>query len=141
MANSQAYARIRSDVIAIVRRIPAGRIATHGQIGNHLQVFPRHIAYVLATLDDADCETVPWWRVVADGGAVGRHLRREDQIARLKADGLVVAPVGVVQELGERLMVSLEEQKPGAARVDQPIAPRAPHSRSRGMKGKPTSTV
>jgi methylated-DNA-protein-cysteine methyltransferase related protein len=138
MANSAAFARIKADVIAIVERLPAGRVATHGEIGRHLAVFPRHVAYILATLDDDERERVPWWRVVADGGAVGRHLRRDDQIARLKADHVPLSAAGIVQELGERRVGDFT--KPIAARAATP-APTSPQSRSRGSKDKPTSSV
>jgi methylated-DNA-protein-cysteine methyltransferase related protein len=141
MANSQAYALIKADVLAIVRILPAGFVATHGQIGNHLQVFPRHIAYILATLDAADRADVPWWRVVADGGAIGRHQSRDDQIARLRADGLLVSPVGIVQDLAARLVKSLISPPSGVTHRPEAAPPAAPLSRSRGMKGKPTSTI
>jgi methylated-DNA-protein-cysteine methyltransferase related protein len=144
MAGSAAYARIKADVLDLARRIPAGRVATHKHIGVYLKVMPRHIAYILATLDGLERETVPWWRVVADGGAIGRHLRRDEQMQRLRAEGVVLSPVGIVQDLAERAIEDVAAL--AAGRILQ--APTQPvsvtdvkPSRSRGMRGKPTSSV
>ena len=137
MAGSAAYARIKSDVMAIAVRIPPGRVATHKQIGVHLKVMPRHVAYILATLDDADRETVPWWRVVADGGAIGRHLRRDEQLQRLRAEGIVLSPVGIVQDLAECWIDDVAAMLAGTLK---PRPPR-PRSRARGMRDKPVSSI
>jgi methylated-DNA-protein-cysteine methyltransferase related protein len=141
MAGSDAYARIKADVLAIASRIPSGRVATHKQIGTHLKVMPRHVAYILATLDDLERETVPWWRVVADGGAVGRHLRRDEQMQRLRADGVVLSPVGIVQDLAERWITDVTALMAGTVKAISVVPEDAKPSRSRGMRGKPTSSV
>jgi methylated-DNA-protein-cysteine methyltransferase related protein len=138
MTGSDAYVRIKADVLALVGRIPQGRVATHKQIGMHLNVMPRHVAYILATLDDQDRNRVPWWRVVADGGAVGRHLRRDEQMSRLRADTVVLSPVGIVQDLNERWIADMDALVAG--RVPPIIAAERP-SRSRGMRGTPKSSV
>jgi methylated-DNA-protein-cysteine methyltransferase related protein len=139
MAGSVAYARIKGDVIAIVTKIPAGRLATHGAIGQYLAVFPRHVAYVLATLDDLERETVPWWRVVADGGAIGRHQRRDDQMQRLKAEGCAVAPVGIVQDFAERVIRDVAN--PPTVPLEPSTTSDGKPARSRGMRGRPASSV
>jgi methylated-DNA-protein-cysteine methyltransferase related protein len=133
--------KIKADILEVIRRIPAGRIATHGQIGAHLGISPVHIAAMMAAMDDADRATAPWWRVVADGGAIGRHAGRDAQMKQLRAEGVVVAPVGIVQELSERRVRSLAAPQPGAPLREEPALPSHPLSRSRGMKGRPTSTV
>ena len=130
-------ARIRAEVLAVIWRIPAGRVATHKQIGAHLKIMPRHVATLLATLDAAECESVPWWRVVADGGAIGRHQRRDDQMQRLRADGIIVAPVGIVQDLAERGIDDIAALLAG--KVKAPSTP--PKSRARGMRDKPKSSI
>ena len=137
MAGSVAYARIKADVIAIVDRIPAGRLATHGAIGRHLAVVPRHVAYVLAMLDDSERETIPWWRVVADGGAIGRHQRRDDQMQRLKREGCAVAPAGIVQDFAARVVADVTA--PGAAIAPAPTTADGKPARSRGMKSHPVT--
>lgn len=50
--------------------IPAGRVASYGDIGRNLGVNPRQVGRVMARLDD----DVPWWRVVyADGTPATCH--------------------------------------------------------------------
>ncbi len=138
MAGSAAYARVKADVLAIIAKIPEGRLVTHSAIGRHLGVDPRHIVNVMAILDDADRADVPWWRVVADGGAVGRHPYRDDQIARLRADGVPVAPAGVAQEISTRTVTDFA--KPMIAIAKPAIADQKP-SRSRGMKSHPGTSL
>lgn len=57
-------------IVAVVRRIPRGRVATYGQVA-HVAGLPRHarlVGHTLHTLsDDSD---VPWHRVVAAGGRI-----------------------------------------------------------------------
>ncbi len=147
MAGSAAYARIKSDVLDIAGRIPAGRVATYKHIGLHLKVMPRHVAYILATLEDLERETVPWWRVVADGGAIGRHQRRDEQMQRLRAEGIVLSPAGIVQDLAVRWIEDIlglaqgRIKAPGAELSAQAFDTQPKTSRSRGMRGKPTSSV
>ena len=137
MAGSVAYARIKADVITIVAEIPAGRLATHGAIGRHLAVVPRHVAYVLSMLNDMERETIPWWRVVADGGAIGRHQRRDDQMQRLKQEGCAVAPAGFVQDFAARVIADVTA--PGAAIQPTPTTADGKPARSRGMKSHPVT--
>lgn len=137
MSGSATYARIKADVFAIAARIPAGRVATHKQIGTHLKVMPRHVAFILATLDETERETIPWWRVVADGGAIGRHLRRDDQMRLLRADGIILSPVGIVQDLAERWIDDVSALLAGRVQAPPPV----PISRARGMRDKPSSSV
>ena len=140
MAGSAQFARIKSDVLAITTKITLGRVATHKQIGQHLKVEPRHVAYILSTLDAAERTNVPWWRVVADGGAIGRHLHRDDQMAQLRAEGVVLSPVGIVQDLEVRKVASLAVlMQPGPARPEPPLI--IPASRARGMRDKPVSSI
>ena len=137
MAGSVAYARIKADVIAIVDQIPAGRLATHGAIGRHLAVVPRHVAYVLSMLNDSERETIPWWRVVADGGAIGRHQRRDDQMQRLRHEGCAVAPAGIVQDFAARVVADVTA--PGAAIEPAPTTADGRPARSRGKKSHPVA--
>lgn len=90
---SGARLQFKSEVLAVVAAIPEGRVTTYGTIAKHLQVTPRQVAFILATLTAQESKTLPWFRVVAaDGvvsstklGAVGRK-----QIARLRAEGISV---------------------------------------------------
>ncbi|MEM9072021.1 MAG: MGMT family protein [Myxococcota bacterium] len=72
MAKSIAFAGIKADVRAIVASIPKGRVTTYGAIGDHMTVMPRHVAYILATLDDSDANALPWYRVVGTEGRLGK---------------------------------------------------------------------
>lgn len=68
-------------VRAAVSAIPAGRVASYGDIGDRVGTTARQVGRVMADLDDG----VPWWRVVhADGspptchdGQAGALLRAE----------------------------------------------------------------
>lgn len=134
---SGAYARIKSDVLALVARVPAGYVVTHKQIGDHLKVSPQHVANVIAGLDDRDRTIVPWWRVVADGGAIGRHPKRDEHFKRLTDEGNVLSPVGIVQDLAARRAADVANPPKEARKVDVAAKP----SRARGMRDKPQSTL
>jgi methylated-DNA-protein-cysteine methyltransferase-like protein len=80
-------------VLAAVRRIPRGRVATYGQIAS-LAGLPRQarlVGYVLAALDDES--RLPWHRVINAAGAIS--ARREGpggavlQRLRLEREGVV----------------------------------------------------
>lgn len=142
MAKSSAYARIKGDVLTLVRAIPKGRVATFDAIGKHLDVMPRHVAYILTKLTEPEREIVPWHRIVAKGGAIGCGSQRDQQFALLVREGVVVSPAGIVQDLAR---FAVAEFPPPVAGVPangvtelQVAAPVAnPGSRSRGMKDRP----
>ena len=139
MARSAAFTRIKSETLAIVRSLPPGRIATFDAIGVALNVAPRHVATILATLSDGEREIVPWHRVVAKGGAIGRGAHRDAQSARLVREGVPVSPAGIVQDLAHRVISPADAAKSGlrkSAVIAEP-PPSAPSSRSRGMKDRP----
>jgi methylated-DNA-protein-cysteine methyltransferase related protein len=101
MPGSAAFARIHRDVMAIVARVPRGRITTFAAIGAFLDVVPRQVAFLLARRHDPAREAVPWWRVVGVGGALGREKRAADgrtQAALLQAEGLELDGGKVVEE-------------------------------------------
>ena len=100
-------ARIRPEILALVAAIPAGRLTSCNAIGRQLDVSPRHVVTVLATLGERERQNLPWWRVVADGGAIGRHKWRETQIRYLQAEGIAVAPAGIVCDLAARFLESV----------------------------------
>ena len=78
MARSAAYARIKGDVLRIVAAIPRGHLATHAAIGAHLDVVPRHVAYILAMLSLPEKSALPWHRVVGADGSLGAPKRGAD---------------------------------------------------------------
>lgn len=152
MAGAPSYAHIKADVLAVVATVPRGKVTTPTAIGSCLGVMPRHVSTVVAGLEAAERDVVPWHRVVADGGAVGRHPRRDEQIARLRADGLTVSPAGIVAGLDSAMLAGLAKPRaggrPGAAiaeaepRDPQHQAPEAERpSRARGRFDRPETKL
>lgn len=137
MSNGAAYVRIKRDILALVARVPTGYVVTHKQIAVQLKVSPQHVATVVAGLDDADRARVPWWRIVADGGAIGRHPRRDEHFEKLTAEGNVLSPVGIVQDLVARRVPDIAHPPKEARKVASVVK----SSRSRGMLGTPTSSL
>ncbi len=132
MTHPLSTTRMQREIQAALAAVPAGYVTTAGDIGRHLAIQTRHVEHILAGLDETD-RTTPWWRVVADGGAVGRHTRRDAQIALLRSDGVPLSPAGIVQELVDRRVKNLTS--PPAAAFAHPLTqPGAQPTRSRGMK-------
>ena|SRR6516165_28215 len=98
---SDAMARLKSRVLAIVAAIPEGRVTTYGTIAQHLRVTARQVAFVLATLTVKESARLPWFRVVAANGVVSTvklgPVGRK-QIARLRAEGVAVTPGNKVED-------------------------------------------
>ncbi len=84
-------------VLAVVRRIPRGRLASYGQVAE-LAGFPRRarqVGMVLKGLPPAN--RVPWHRVVNAAGYIpsrGRWWGAEEQARRLEGEGIAVDPKG-----------------------------------------------
>lgn len=74
-------------ILAIVRRIPRGRVASYGQIAGYLPgVTPRLVGYALhgsGARDDA-----PWQRVVNAKGMISPHAGSADQRRLLEEEGI-----------------------------------------------------
>ncbi len=88
-------------LVAVVRRIPVGRVATYGQIAA-LAGLPRHARHVGRALRELPPGSrVPWHRVVnaagrisnRSGGRAGRDCEGE-QVRRLLAEGVDFLPNG-----------------------------------------------
>ena len=80
----------RKRVYDIVRRIPAGRVMTYGQIANMLGdgYTPRTVGYVMHASEE---ENVPWQRVINSQGAcsTGRiTLPKDIQRRMLEGEGI-----------------------------------------------------
>lgn len=69
MARSPFFARIKADVLTIVASIPEDGMVTFRDIGAHLDVMPRHVAYILKTLDAGERAAFAAERVVAKAPA------------------------------------------------------------------------
>jgi methylated-DNA-protein-cysteine methyltransferase related protein len=71
-------------IYAIVKQIPAGQVATYGQIANIVGgCSARVVGYAMAALKNMDRPDVPWQRVVNRSGKisihnpVGKNVQRE----------------------------------------------------------------
>lgn len=74
-------------MLAVVRDIPAGTVATYGDVAARAgSTSPRFAGWVLAHLSDED---TPWHRVVRADGRLIAGLLTEQQ-ARLRAEGIPV---------------------------------------------------
>ncbi len=86
-------------ILAVVRRIPRGRVATYGQVAR-LAGLPRHARHVGWALHGQPHGTpLPWHRVINARGAIS--LRRGDgagdtQRLRLEAEGVAFGAGGRV---------------------------------------------
>lgn len=78
--------------MAATASIPSGRVTTYSALANHLEVVPRHVAFVLARLTTAEAADLPWHRVVAQGGALrsGSEAGLRRQRDRLTQEGIQV---------------------------------------------------
>lgn len=122
MGGSAAYARIRHDVLAIAAAVPPGRLVTHAAIGAHLDVMPRHVAYILAMLTAEEKDRLPWHRVVGADGTIRKpRPGATSQAALLLADGVSLGPDGRVADLQHRL-ADVPTLPHGIARQTRPAA-------------------
>jgi methylated-DNA-protein-cysteine methyltransferase related protein len=93
MPKSPFFIRIKADVLKIVSSIPAGKICTYHSIGAHLDVMPRHVAYILSVLEPLEKIQYPWYRVVGNRGDLGKLKRSESGLPQselLRAEGILV---------------------------------------------------
>lgn len=100
MPQSKAFEGIKRDVLLIVATIPEGRITTFKSIGAYMDVLPRHIAYILATLSEKEQQTVPWYRVVGEKGKLGKtkfDAEGRSQQELLEAEGLSISNGQIVE--------------------------------------------
>ena len=80
-----------SRLLAVVRRIPRGRVASYGQVATlaGLPRYARHVGYALHALPEGT--PLPWHRVVNACGAIslrGSGGAAETQAIRLAAEGV-----------------------------------------------------
>ncbi|MCF3960664.1 MGMT family protein [Streptomyces fuscigenes] len=65
------------EVRAAVSEIPAGSVASYGDVGRRVGAGPRQVGRAMSLLD----ENVPWWRVVrADGTPPSCHGGRAAEL-------------------------------------------------------------
>jgi methylated-DNA-protein-cysteine methyltransferase related protein len=123
MAGSPFYARIKGDVLAIVSAIPRGKVCTFSSIGEHLDVVPRHIAYILSTLEPLEMLQYPWHRVVGNDGNLGKPKSAdtgESQAVLLALDGVLVVENSSAASFLERF-VECARLKSGFKKQARPV--------------------
>jgi methylated-DNA-protein-cysteine methyltransferase related protein len=94
MPKSPAFIRIKEQVLQIVASVPEAQITTHRSIGEHLDVVPRHVAYILSMLSPEEKMSYPWHRVVSENGSLGVLKRGPDgktQAELLENEGHVIS--------------------------------------------------
>jgi alkylated DNA nucleotide flippase Atl1 len=70
---------IVEDVREVVASIPAGSVATYGDIGRRVEAGPRQVGRAMSLLGGG----APWWRVVyADGTPASCHGGRAVELLR-----------------------------------------------------------
>lgn len=108
-------------VLAVVKRIPKGKLASYGQVAA-LAGFPqrpRQVGMVLSGLPEGT--TLPWHRVVNTRGYVpsrGRWWGAFEQIGRLRDEGIKVDDLG-------NLDLEVHRWQPGSGKQNATEAPRA----------------
>lgn len=123
MPTSPAFIRIKAQTLQIVAAIPASRVCTYRAIGAHLDVMPRHVAYILTMLDPVEKLEFPWFRVVGDDGALGTLKRNADgrtQAELLADEGLVVSNNSVAISMGHAL-IAVQALNSGVDQQTRPV--------------------
>jgi methylated-DNA-protein-cysteine methyltransferase related protein len=122
MPKSPAFIRIKADVMNIVAAIPHGRLCTFRSIGEHLDVMPRHVAYILTMLRDEEKNTLPWYRVVSDDGSLGATKFSVDgrsQAALLIDEGITASSKAITAGF-DRLFIAAGTLKSRVAKQTRP---------------------
>ncbi len=126
MPKSPAFIRIKAAVLAVIEAVPPGRVTSFRAIGVHLDVMPRHVAYILSQLTDTEKEDIPWHRVVNDQGKLDRVRATASgatQRELLEAEGITFTLDHRLQDF-DRLFFVVDETTTGVASVPrQPIEP------------------
>jgi methylated-DNA-protein-cysteine methyltransferase related protein len=119
---SPFYARIKTDVLKIVSSIPKGKVCTFSSIGTHLDVVPRHVAYILSTLEPLEKVQFPWHRVVGNDGNLGKLKSAETgecQSDLLTADGIIVFDNSIATSFAKHF-VECSKLKSGVKKQTRP---------------------
>jgi methylated-DNA-protein-cysteine methyltransferase related protein len=129
MPKSPAFIRIKAHVLQIVAAIPYAKLTTFRSIGEHLDVVPRHVAYILTMLSIDEKIDYPWFRVVSDDASLGVPKYGADdrsQAELLLEEGLIVS--------GNSVKASFVQAFIPAGRLESGVAQQI-------RPAKPTKTV
>lgn len=129
----------RRALMAALSRVPSGRVTTYAALAAHVKIPERLVETMLAQLTGDEREQLPWYRAVANGGAIGWGSRRDAKFGRLVREGISVSPAGIVQDMARVALLDLSEGALAAAAREASAPPKPVGSRSRGMKDRPGS--
>lgn len=136
MPRPPAERRMTQEMLSLIARVPAGRVVTLDTLALRVGAIPAVVTTLINNLTEDERDCVPWHRVVAKGGAIGRGPHRDAHFARLVREGVPVSPAGIVQDMARVAVTEiLDAAKLHAQKDAEPVAP--PLSRSRGMKDRP----
>jgi len=97
MSDQEASGMVFARILAVVRRIPRGRVATYGQVAR-LAGLPRHARHVgYALHGQPPGSPLPWYRVINARGAIslrGMDGAGETQRLRLETEGVAFGAGG-----------------------------------------------
>lgn len=99
---SAAFARIKQEVLELTGQIPFGRVVSYADMGRILEVMPRHVAYILATLSPEEQAVIPWHRTISANGRLLTPTHRDRaarQAALLNQEGVAVTAAFEIQDL------------------------------------------
>lgn len=134
MPASPFFARIREHVLQLTAAVPEGKICTYQSLGEHLDVMPRHVAYILSQLEDNEKFVYPWYRVVSSDGSLGRPKSNPDgtsQAELLRAEGILVSGNRIATSF-ELVFVPAERLPSGLLKQKRP--PDAPVANARSSR-------
>jgi methylated-DNA-protein-cysteine methyltransferase-like protein len=132
VAASPFFARIREHVLQLTAAVPEGKICTFQSMGEHLDVMPRHVAYILSQLEDSEKFVYPWHRVVSGDGSLGSSKTNPDgtsQADLLRAEGILVSGIRLATDF-ERIFVAAGQLPSGLPRQVRPRDAPVPKARS-----------
>lgn len=92
---------MRAEVLRLLALIPPGKFTTYGSIAVHMNVQPRHVAFILARLTPGESDSLPWHRVVSADARLSPNMEpglRARQQALLQAEGLTFDSRGFIQD-------------------------------------------
>ena len=114
--------RIKAQVLQIVASIPYAKLTTFRSIGEHLDVVPRHIAYILTMLTTDEKIDYPWFRVVSDDASLGvlKHGANDRSQAELLIEEGLVVSSNTVKTSFEQAFIPASALKSGVLQQMRP---------------------
>jgi methylated-DNA-protein-cysteine methyltransferase-like protein len=109
-------------ILAVVRRIPRGRVATYGQVAilAGLPRQPRLVGYALHALSSATA--VPWHRVINARGMISIRSNGDGSLSQR----LLLEREGVTFDARGRIQLDRFQWRPSARSVSKPAKRRKP---------------